>query len=86
MVYMYLNLLGLLLSVKSGAEARKTSGDHCRLSNMTIVKMLFRGGNHCTNAHYCIKYSIFAHWVLDESGDFVYYSKTVFIAFYGKVL
>ena len=43
---------------------------HCRLSNMTIVKVLFRGGNRCTYVHYCIECSIFAHWVLDESGDF----------------
>ena len=33
-----------------------------------------------------IKRSIFAHWVLSESGDFVCYFKTVFIAFYGKRL
>ena len=39
-----------------------------------------------TTAHYCIKRSIFAHWVLDESGDFVCYFKTVFVAFYGKRL
>ena len=58
----------------------------CRLSNMTIVKILFRGGNRCTYAHYCIERSIFAHWVLDESGDFVCYFKTFFIAFYGKRL
>ena len=45
---------------------------------MTIVKMLFKGGNHCTYAHYCTKRSILAHRVLDESGDFVCYFKTVF--------
>ena len=38
---------------------------------MTIVKVLFRGGNRCTYAHYCIECSIFAHWVLGESVDFV---------------
>ena len=65
-----LDLLGLQLSARSGEEARKTSGMHCRLSNMTIVKILFRGGNRCTYAHYSIERSIFAHWVLDESGDF----------------
>ena len=59
---------------------------HSRLSNMTIVKILLRGGNCCIYAHYCIKRSIFAHWILDESGDFVCYFKTVFIAFYGKLL
>ena len=53
---------------------------------MTIVKVLFRGGNRCTYAHYCIECSIFAHWVLGESVDFVCYFKTVFIAFYGKRL
>ena len=34
----------------------------CRLSNMTIMKILFRGGNCCTYAHYNTNSSIFAHW------------------------
>ena len=78
-----LDLLGLQLSARSG-EARKLQEMHYRLSNITIVKILFRGGNRCTYVHNSIKRSIFAHWVLSESGDFVCYFKTVFIAFYGR--
>ena len=70
--------------VRPSAKPGKLQEMHCRLSNMTIVKILFSGGNRCTYAQNSIKRSIFAHWVLSESGDFVCYFKTVFIAFYDK--